>query len=102
MSTYPQKRAEFLTWLNAHLQPWQDNDSMIGLTEAQILQLSESAATLTSAITAQESTKQAALVATEAANTAERTAKRLVSDALRLIRARATSTNNYIIILRCI
>ena len=87
--TFP--RSEVLSWAQARLQPWQANDTQIGLSAPQALAVQNAYDAALAAIAAQDAARSAAEAATMAAQNAMRTLQRTIADSMRLIRAYATN-----------
>lgn len=94
MSTYPRERIQFLQWCEARWPVWAKDPEAIGLTAQQITAVKNATQAMRARVTEQTAARAAAKSATEAVVDAEGTTRDEVADAVRFIRAYATSTND--------
>jgi hypothetical protein len=95
MGSYPvTPRSAFIAWCQAHVQTFLDNDSQIGLTEAEAVAFEAAVNNAAAAALAQEQARQAAQSATEAASQKLAALRRVTRVTVDTIKTFAQSTNN--------
>jgi len=86
-------RSAFLSWCQAHLQPWDDNDVALGLTTV----ITDYKSAVSAAVDAENeavAARNAAKAATEKANQAVRALEESTGDCVRRIKQKAIDTAN--------
>ncbi len=88
MSSYPSTpRADLLAWCQEHSTAFTNNAAAIGLTPEQAIAFASATSTAVDAVADQTTAKDAALVATQGAQTATANLRSIAGDTLRIIRA---------------